>query len=81
MRAILVDAIRCLAGEVTPQAERARLAGQARRWVASRDERWLFSFENVCAALDLRADRLRRLLLTAPPPKALCRLLAARLSP
>ena len=69
MRAVLVDAIRCLLGTVSPAAERARLASQTRRWVRSEDERWPFSFENVCAALEVQASRLRPLLLG--PPAAL----------
>ncbi len=82
MRAVLVDAIRCLAGEVSPLTERVRLASQARTWVRSQDEEWPFSFENVCAALDLQTARLRTLLLS--PPAVLRRVsgfLVARLAP
>lgn len=82
MRAILVDAVRCLAGEVSPATERQQLALQARLWVRSRDERWPFSFENVCAALDLQASRLRKLLLASPALlRTLCASLVARLAP
>jgi len=82
MRAILVDAIRCLAGEVTPAHDRMRLRSQARRWIASRDERWPFSFENVCAALDLQTARLRTLLLDSPAVlRSICRTLVERLAP
>ena len=82
MRAILVDAIRCLAGEVSPLAERAQLAAQARLWVRNRDERWPFSFENVCAALDLQTSLLRTLLLASPGLlRRLCSSLVARLAP
>ena len=63
MRAVLVDAIRCVLGEVSPLTERDYLAAEARRWIRSRDEYWPFSFENICAGLDLQAERLRRLLL------------------
>ena len=82
MRAVLVDAIRCLVGEVSPVTERLRLCTQARAWVSSHDEQWPFSFENVCAALDLQTARFRKLLLS--PPAALrrvSRLLVARLAP
>jgi hypothetical protein len=82
MRAILVDAIRCLVGEVSPLSERVQLAGQARRWVRSHDERWPFSFENVCTALDLQVSRLRRLLLGDPETlAAVGRGLIERLAP
>jgi hypothetical protein len=51
--------------------EPARAAGpyeQARAYVASRDRSWPFSFENLCEAIGLDADGLRRQLrVTAPP--------------
>ena len=82
MRAVLVDAIRCLVGEVSPPTERVQLGGQARLWVRSRDEHWPFSFENVCAALDLETSRLRTLLLASPVLlRTLCASLVARLAP
>ena len=82
MRAVLVDASRCLVGEVSPSVDRKRLAGQARVWVGSRDERWLFSFENICASLDLEPGRLRALLLGPPEGlSAVCARLVARLGP
>src|SRR6266481_181639 len=63
MRAVLVDAIRCVVGEVSPFTQRDYLAAEARRWIRSRDEYWPYSFEHICAGLDLEAERLRRLLL------------------
>lgn len=64
LRALLVDAVRCLLGEVggTPKG-RARLATEARAWIASGDTAEPFSFENVCAWLEVPAGRLRGFLL------------------
>ena len=45
---------------------------QAKAYVASRDRTWLFSFENLCDALDVDPGRLRRMLDVLP---------ATRLSP
>ena len=67
MRAVLEDAIRCLAGDVGGLGERGQLAVEARGWLASTDVRWPFSFENVCDGLGLEPSRLRaRLLRDAP---------------
>jgi DNA-binding CsgD family transcriptional regulator len=57
MRAVLTDAIRCLAGR---GREGQLLKVEARRWVASRDLRWPFSFEGICCALDLDPQTIRR---------------------
>jgi hypothetical protein len=67
MRAVLEDAIRCLAGEIGPVRERPELASEARAWIAEVDTRWAFSFDNVCDHLGFEAERLRsRLLRDAP---------------
>jgi DNA-binding CsgD family transcriptional regulator len=57
MRAVLADAIKCLAGR---GRDGQPLMLEARRWVASRDMRWPFSFENICCVLDLDPPTLRR---------------------
>ncbi len=44
-------------------AERQRLYVQARRWVASNDRRWPYSFMNVCDMLNLSPGRVRTKLL------------------
>jgi hypothetical protein len=36
------------------------LFAEASRWIADTDAGWLFSFERVCEALDLDAQRVRR---------------------
>jgi len=67
MRAVLEDAIRCLAGEIGPVRERPQLAAEARVWIEATDPRWPFSFENVCDSLGFEPERLRtRLLENAP---------------
>jgi hypothetical protein len=69
MRAVLVDAIHCLAAETGPVGERSRLAAKARAWVADDDLQWPFSFGNLCDALGFRARALRaRLLASASIP-------------
>lgn len=62
--AILMDAIRCLAG--TPggrRRDRLVLARRAEVWVRRRDTRWPFSFDNVCDALNIDPERMRTYLL------------------
>ena len=67
MRAVLEDAIRCIAGEIGPVRERPQLAAEARTWIADADTRWAFSFPNVCDHLGFDAGQLRgRLLRDAP---------------
>jgi hypothetical protein len=60
MLAVLEDAIRCLERR---SRGAARLAREAEAWIRASDERWPFSFVNVCAYLDMDARRLRRALL------------------
>src|SRR5262245_2361293 len=69
MLAVLEEAILCIRGADRGRAADAREASRARRWVRSRDQSWLFSFENVCAALDIDASALRSSLLASPPAK------------
>lgn len=67
MRAVLEDAMRCLAGEIGPVRERPQLALEARAWIEAVDVRWPYSFMNVCDHLGFEADQLRgRLLRHAP---------------
>jgi hypothetical protein len=67
MRAVLEDAIYCLAGEVGPSRERPQLAGEARTWIVDSDARWPFSFDNICDALGIEAGGLRSKLLRDAP--------------
>jgi hypothetical protein len=67
MLAILEDAIRCIAER--PINKREHIAVQARhavRWVRSDDWSYVFSFNNVCTALDIDPQRMRRRLLDQP---------------
>jgi len=67
MRAVLEDAIRCLAGEIWPVRERPQLAIDARAWIETADVRWPYSFMNVCDHLGFDGEQLRtRLLRDAP---------------
>src|SRR5256885_16902126 len=67
MRAVLEDAIHCLAGEVGPVRERPQLAAEARTWVEGADLHWPYSFENVCDHLGFESEQLRtRILRDAP---------------
>jgi hypothetical protein len=64
MLAILSDAIvlfqKC-AGDV--QARRRRELRETERWILSNDQRWPCSFVNVCDALGLAHEPLRRMIL------------------
>ena len=54
------------AGYGSPTNRRRLRAAVA--YVANRDRRWPFSFENLCEALSLDSGRLRRSLLEVPAP-------------
>ena len=67
MRAVLADAVDCMAGTVGSPHKRLQLAAAARAWVADQDRCWPFSFENICDTLGFSADTLRtRILQTIP---------------
>jgi len=57
MLAVLTDAIQCLEGR---GRDGQLLKAEARRWVASRDQRWPFSFESICGVLDIDPQTIRR---------------------
>ncbi len=65
MLAVLEEAIQCLVGDAraTANQRRAREASRARQWILTRDPSSLFSFESICAALELEAGALREALL------------------
>jgi len=67
MRAVLEDAIHCLAAETGPTDERSRLAAEARAWVADDDLQWPFSFANLCDALGFSSESLRARVLHSTP--------------
>jgi hypothetical protein len=67
MRAVLEDAVQCLAGEIGPRQERPQLAAEARAWFLTDDAHWPFSFPNVCDALGFDVDRMRNEVLRDAP--------------
>jgi hypothetical protein len=77
MAAVLEEAFRCLHGkalidggaETGEVRRRRRLVPQqaAALWFVSPDTSWPFSFENICAALELDAGALRQRLRVAAP--------------
>jgi|SRR5579862_5725038 len=67
MRAVLEDAIHCLAAETGPTGKRSRLAAEARTWVADDYLQWPFSFANLCDALGFNCETLRARLLASTP--------------
>lgn len=68
MLAVLEDAL-CLLRRATARSSRRsqRLAAEVRDWTRSNDRVWPFSFCNVCEALDVNVDDLRRRLRGALP--------------
>ncbi|HKA52401.1 MAG TPA: hypothetical protein VKJ47_01940 [Candidatus Binatia bacterium] len=61
MYAVLEDAVRCFTKQFVEKKVRTRhLAEEAEAWFRSDDERWPFSFVNICAALGLDAQYLRQ---------------------
>ena len=61
MRAVLEDALVCFEKQFVSRHGRAlQLAREAEEWMRSSDTGWPFSFVNVCAALGLDADYVRR---------------------
>jgi hypothetical protein len=65
MAAILEDAIDCFQKYLWAKDNRSRnLRLEAESWFLSDDDSWPFSFINVCHALDLEPDFIRRGLIT-----------------
>lgn len=61
MLAVLVDAVNILRSwHVSAGARKRRLFAEASRWVVTRGDRYPFSFDNVCSALGIDAEALRR---------------------
>lgn len=59
--AVLVDAVLLLQRERgIKDAKRKRHVQEAKRWIWREDTAWPFSFRNICDALGLDADYLRR---------------------
>ena len=59
--ALLEETLRVLVGVGSRSGSASRRAvADARDWVLSDDTKWPFSFQNVCDALNIDADGLRR---------------------
>lgn len=67
--AILHDAVAIfLRRETVPTTRGSRLFREVEGWFAADDPEWPFSFVNICAALDLDVERVRRALECARGP-------------
>ena len=65
MLAVLEDAIRCFQGHLRgPRSNPRALSRETETWIVSTDYDWPFSFNNVCEALGIDPDALRRALLS-----------------
>lgn len=61
MRAVLDDAIDCYLKRFVGCGQRIdRVAKEAETWLFSNEERWPFAFVNVCTALGVEPEYLRR---------------------
>jgi hypothetical protein len=68
MLAILLDALNTIACHKTRHgAKNWGDCQTAVQWVRAQDRRWLFSFENICSALDLNPIKLRAALVAEFP--------------
>lgn len=66
MLAVLVDAINIVRGSRFAAGRKRRSFAEAGRWIFARDNSRLFSFENVCEALDINPRVLRGQLAHGP---------------
>ena len=64
MLAILQDAVNCYRDKVqTPNRKGKRLFAETESWVIESNGDWIFSFNNVCEALNLNPEYVRQGLL------------------
>jgi hypothetical protein len=81
MSAVLQDAIDCFQTHVLAQNTRGkRLFVEAESWLLDKDCDWIFSFENICEALGIDPNFLRKELLRWKEKK-LAEISAARSDP
>ena len=57
MRAVLTDAVSCFQHSQGPNT--AHLAKEAERWIFRNDQKWPFSFVNICSVLGLDPEYIR----------------------
>ncbi|HXJ36567.1 MAG TPA: hypothetical protein VMS22_21225 [Candidatus Eisenbacteria bacterium] len=61
MLGILREAVELYCKACEPRSRvSTRLSREVRAWFASRERRWLFSFERICDALGFESDYIRR---------------------
>src|SRR5260370_32563761 len=63
MFVVLIDAVRCLEMGLTGPASRKRTLAEVEWWLFRARSDQLFSFDSVCAALEIDPDHLKRGLL------------------
>lgn len=64
MLAVLEDAVQCFQDNVSAQSgKRKKLFQEAEEWILEEGDDWLFSFENVCEALEINPQYVRHGLL------------------
>ena len=61
MLSVLEDAAECFMKYIDASSKKGqRLFRDAEVWITLEDKKWVFSFDNVCEALDIDPDYLRR---------------------
>jgi hypothetical protein len=61
--AVLEDAINCYLKYYSSRTRRGkRICNEAAQWIFSRDDDWLFGFDNICEMLKIDPDYIRRIL-------------------
>src|ERR1035437_5570218 len=76
MKAVLDDAVRCVEKyRFHTDARGRRLFHEAKQWLLAAEPHWPYSFEHICAVLDLDANAVRHRLRLAPgrPPVSVSR--------
>ena len=63
MLAILQDAVTCIQRYASSKGIRARYFRETIEWIGKDDDDWLFSFNNICDALEIDTASLRLALL------------------
>ena len=58
---VLEDAVECFMKYIDSSIKKGqRLFRDAEEWITLEDKKWVFSFDNVCEALDIDPNYLRR---------------------
>lgn len=70
MIAVLHDALDCVEKyRFATSARGRRLFHEAKQWLFAEDEDWPYSFECICAVLELDSNAVRQRLCVAPEPR------------